>query len=312
MIGGGAVVALAASHLVHKGGVPTTPGDLWHHGWLPPTVVLPLLVVCVSYGRGLRALRASAGPERGVSRRRVVAFGAGVFALLVALASPLDPVGEVLFSAHMVQHLVLILVAAPLLVLGAPERVTLWAFPLGARRRMGSRVRALARPAGSLARPGPAVAVATGFLWVWHMPVLYDLAVEHEALHALEHATFLLTALLFWWTLLHIRTIRADQDNGGRLLALFAMVVQGSLLGALITFAARPLYASHRDIPAAWGLEPLVDQQLAGLIMWVPPAALYLGVATWLFLRLLGSAQTRAMTSAAARERAGSHSVGGE
>ena len=112
-----------------------------------------------------------------------------------------------------------------------------------------------------------------------------------SGLHALEHASFLLTALLFWWTLLHMRTRRGDRANGPRLMALFAMVVQGSLLGALITLASTPLYDAHREIPAAWGLEPLVDQQLAGLLMWVPPAALYLGVAAWLFLRLLASGE---------------------
>jgi cytochrome c oxidase assembly factor CtaG len=191
----------------------------------------------------------------------------------------------------MLQHLVLILVAAPLLVFGAPERVALWAFPLPARRRLGGWAHALGRALGPLGRPGPAVAMATAGLWIWHVPALYDLAVERGALHALEHLTFLLTAVLFWWTLLRIRTRRADKENGGRILALLAMVVQGSLLGALITFAAAPLYDSHRAIPRAWGVGPLVDQQLAGLIMWVPPAALYLAVGGWLLAGLLRSVE---------------------
>ena len=269
------------------------PADLWHHGWLPLGVVLPVLVGCAVYYRGIRTLRSSVGSERVVSRARVLAFGAGVAVLLIALASPLDPAGEVLFSAHMAQHLVLILLAAPLLVLGAPERVALWAFPLPIRRRIGGWGHGCARVLGPLARPAPAVAMATAGLWTWHVPDLYDLAIEREGLHALEHMTFLVTALVFWWSLLRIRTLRADRDNGGRLLALFAMVLQGSLLGALITFAARPLYAAHRAIPEAWGLEPLVDQQLAGLLMWVPPATLYLWVAGWLFQRLLRAVESR-------------------
>ena len=225
----------------------------------------------------------------------MAAFTFGSVALFGALATPLDAAGEVLFSAHMVQHLTLLLVAAPLLVLGAPERVMLWAFPLGMRKRLGGWAHRASRTLGPLARPVPAVAVATATLWIWHAPFLYDLAIERAGLHAVEHASFLLTAILFWWSLLRIRARRDDRENGVRLLALFAMAVQGSLLGALITLAATPLYESHRAIPPGWEVEPLVDQQLAGLIMWVPPATLYLGVAVWLFLRLLGSVGERAM-----------------
>ena len=275
--------------LMHAGGALETPADLWHHGWLPLGVVVPLVATCALYFGGVRGLRAAAGREGVAPRPRVAAFSAGALALFVALASPLDPLGEVLFSAHMVQHLILVLVAAPLLVLGAPERVALWVFPLSVRKRIGGWGHDLARVLGPLARPVPAVTVATVTLWAWHAPFLYDLAIEHGGLHAIEHASFLATALLFWWTLLRIRTRRADRENGVRLLALFAMAVQGSLLGALITLAATPLYESHRAIGPAWGVEPLVDQQLAGLLMWVPPAALYLGVAAWLFVRLLGS-----------------------
>lgn len=290
--------AHVAMALAHAGPTPPTPSDLWHHGWAPPGVVVPLVVAGVVYYRGMRRLRRTVGADRVVTRGRALAFAAGVGALLLALGTPLDAAGEVLFSAHMVQHLVLVLVAAPLLVLGAPERVALWAFPLAARRRLGSWGHAVAGVLGPLLRPGPAVAVTTASLWLWHVPVLYDLAIEHEGLHVVEHMAFVLTALLFWWTLLRIRTARADRDNGGRLLALFAMVLQGSLLGALITFAAAPLYDAHRLTPRAWGVEPLVDQQLAGLIMWVPPASLYLGVAGWLLLRLLGSAEEGRAASA--------------
>jgi cytochrome c oxidase assembly factor CtaG len=191
----------------------------------------------------------------------------------------------------MVQHLLLVLVAAPLLVLGAPERVLLWAFSARARRRVAHWFSRLARLARGLAGPGPGVALATAALWSWHVPALYDAAVADSWVHSLEHSTFLGGALLFWWTLLQIRTRRGDALNGGRLLALFAMVLQGSLLGALLTFASAPLYSAHAVIPAAWTLTPLADQQLAGLIMWVPPAALYLGVAAYLVLGWLGAAE---------------------
>lgn len=283
----------AASLGLHTGGVPATPAELLHHWTTAPSVLLPLVAVSALYARGIRALWARAGKGRGVPRWRAACFAAGVVALVVALVSPVDAAGEVLFSAHMVQHLLLVLVAAPLLVLGAPERTVLWAFSPVARRRLAATFSRAGRLVASLARPGPAVAVATGALWMWHVPALYDLAIRHEGAHALEHSAFLGTALLFWWSLLHMRTLRADAANGMRLLALFAMVLQGSLLGALITFASVPLYASHALIPPAWGLAPLEDQQLAGVIMWVPPAALYLGVAAYLVLRWLQGAESR-------------------
>lgn len=290
----GAVVAL------HGDGTPATPADLLQFWTGDPTIVLPIVVLAVLYARGVARLWERAGTGHGVPRWRAAAFAVGMATLAVALISPVDSAGEVLFSAHMVQHLLLMLVAAPLLVLGVPERAIPRAFPPPARRRIGRAANAVKRVAGPLARPGPAVAVATAGLWVWHLPGLYDLAVRSDGVHALEHATFLATAALFWWSLLHVRSRRADAGNGVRLLALFAMILQGSLLGALITFAGTPLYEAHASIPDAWWLRPLEDQQLAGLIMWVPPAALYLGVAAHLFVRWLRSAEPASKPDSAA------------
>jgi putative membrane protein len=123
---------------------------------------------------------------------------------------------------------------------------------------------------------GPLVIVvlAIGVLWAWHVPALYDLAVRNEDVHYAEHAGFLITSLLFWAAVLRLRP-RDHLDNGLRILYVFAMAIQGSLLGALLTFASRPLYAAHAHIPARWHLSQLVDQQIAGLIMWIPPAVLY-------------------------------------
>lgn len=273
------------------GEVPAGPWDVWNHWAAEPVVLAGLALAGASYLGGLLRLWRRAGPGRGISRRRAAAFGAGLAVLAVALVSPLDPLGEVLFSAHMVQHLLLILVAAPLLVLGAPEVALLWVLPVRWRARVGRAWRWATR-AGGGGRGGEAkaalvaVTVATAVLWTWHVPDLYDLAVRNETWHAVEHATFLGTAVLFWATVLRIR-IRDRVGNGLRVLYVFAMVVQGSVLGALITFASRPLYRSHASIPEAWGLEPLVDQQLAGLLMWVPPTLLYVGVAAYLFVTWL-------------------------
>ena len=275
--------AAISALLFHSGGAPATPAELLHHWTTAPSVVVPIALTALLYPMGLVSLWRRVGVGRGVQRWRAGAFGAGVLALIVAVVSPLDTAADVLFSAHMIQHLLLVLVAAPLLVAGAPERAMPWSIPLSGRRRVGRALHAL-RPLGPLAHPMPAVMIASGGLWVWHVPALYDLAVRNHTVHGLEHATFLLTAVLFWWSVLHVRTLRADAANGVRLLGVFAMAVQGSLLGALIAFASRPLYESHLEIPEAWGLTPLEDQQLAGLVMWVPPSAIYIGVAAFLFL----------------------------
>ena len=255
---------------------------VWSDWRATPSVWVPLALAALLYARGLRRLWARAGRGRGVERWRAAAFFGGLAAAGLALLSPLDGAADALFSAHMVQHMALILIAAPLLVLGAPERALPWIPSSRALRlRLGRAGRALARPLG---HPVVAAALAGGALWIWHGPVLYDRAVAHEPVHALEHACFLGTAALFWAGIAHRRGPRAARRNGARLLALCVMAVQGGLLGALLTFAGRPLYSSQLATTLAAGRSPLEDQQLAGLIMWVPPSVLYVGVAASLLL----------------------------
>lgn len=291
-----ALLAFPAALHAH-GEAPAGPWDVWNHWSVRAGTIAPLLLVTAGYVRGLRQVWRRGGTGRQISRARAAAFFAGMMLLGVALLSPLDPLGGVLFSAHMVQHLMLILAAAPLLVAGAPETALLWALPSRGRRWMGRCFAWYARLAECDAAPaGPLLTVvfATIVLWAWHIPRLYDLAVTHETVHALEHGAFLTTALLFWATVLRVRP-RARRANGLRVLLVFAMALQGTALGALITFASRPLYASHASIPDAWHLDPLMDQQLAGLIMWVPPALLYVGVTVWLFVRWLESIERRSL-----------------
>ena len=130
------------------------------------------------------------------------------------------------------------------------------------------------------------VLLATGALWIWHVPALYDLAVQRQSVHVTEHVSFLVTALLFWASVIRLRP-RDHAGNGMRILSVFAMALQGSMLGAVITFASRPLYISHQAVTPALRLDPLTDQQIAGLIMWVPPGVLYTGVAAYLFVHWL-------------------------
>jgi putative membrane protein len=263
--------------LLHTG-IPPAPHDLWQSWSFEPGVLLALLTTSALYTLGVRRLWRTAGPGRGVTRAQVGWFAGGLLTLLVALVSPLDQVSIALFSAHMTQHLLLMLVAAPMLVLGSPLLASLWALPRGARRAIGrwwGRARAVKAVWRRISHPLVIWAVHALAVWVWHLPSLYQSALHYDDIHALEHASFLGTALLFWWVL--FRTDRRRRlPFGADLLYLFAAMMQSGALGALITLAGTPWYPEHAPWTPAWGLTPLEDQELAGLIMWVPASLIYL------------------------------------
>ncbi|WP_019020674.1 cytochrome c oxidase assembly protein [Modicisalibacter luteus] len=275
----------------HGGEIHGTDG-LWQEWNTAASTLLPLLLGVGFYVLGVFRLWHKAGVGRGIPVFRAAVYGLGMLTLIVALVSPLDMAANALFSMHMTQHLLLILVAPPLLISGNPDVALLWALPHRWRAGWGRCEQRLARSLTGGKGALIVVLLATGVLWAWHLPQLYDLAVRNEAVHWVEHAGFLITALLFWITVLRIRP-REHIDNGMRILYVFGMALQGSLLGALITFATRPLYQSHMTVPSQWGLDPLADQQVAGLIMWVPPAMLYMGVVAYLFVYWLNAAATR-------------------
>jgi cytochrome c oxidase assembly factor CtaG len=218
----------------------------------------------------------------------VASFVAGLVVLVVALVSPIHTLSSELLWVHMVQHVLLVVVAAPLVVLGAPLVPMTLALPMPWRRRIRSWARArLVRGAGSvLQRPITAWVVSVAALWAWHVPPLYDLAVGNQVVHALEHLSFVATAVLFWWAA--FRPAPAGGLAGGlQVLFVFAAGVQSGALGALLTFAGTPLYGPYVHTAMSWGLTPLQDQQLAGLIMWIPAGLVYFVAAAALFVRWL-------------------------
>jgi cytochrome c oxidase assembly factor CtaG len=226
----------------------------------------------------VRALWREAGAGRGIAPWRAACFAAGTFVVALALLSPVDAVGAALFSVHMTQHMLLVVVAAPLLMLGDPPTAMLWALRIGARRRVGLAWRRWRMPRAiwrQLRRPLTAWTLHVGTLWLWHLPRLYDAALIDERVHVLEHATFFLTALLFWIPLTDRRQ-RHRMGVGVGTLYLFTAALQCTLLGALMAFARQPWYFAHFGTTAPWGLTPLEDQQIAGLIMWIPAGLVYL------------------------------------
>lgn len=245
-----------------------------------------LLVASLGYARGLGVLWRRGGMGRGVSMVAAACFYGGIATLVVALMSPLEAMAHQAFSLHMLQHVLLMLVAAPLLVAGAPLLPLLFALPRRWRLRLArawSRSAAARGAGGVLVSPLSAWILGTLALWAWHLPGLYRLALLDPWLHALEHASLLGTAALFWWLVLR-PTGRRRAHGGPALLLVFGMKVQSGALGALIAFAPRPMHPLHGASAGRWNLTPMEDQQLAGLVMGAPTTFVFLAVGAALFL----------------------------
>jgi putative membrane protein len=228
-----------------------------------------LLLTLVLYAAGVRRLWRAAGVGRGVRYSQVAAFAAGWGALALALSPMLDGWSDRWMSAHMVQHELLMVVAAPLLAMSAPLAAMMWALPKTWRRRAPAAVRGRATSAlwSLITAPGVAWLIHAAALWTWHLPLLYDRAVENEAVHVAEHLSFFGSAALFWWAIAHGRYGRLGY--GAAVVYVFTTAMHSGLLGALLTFSPRVWFVPYAA-PHGGMLTPLEDQQLAGLLMWVP------------------------------------------
>ena len=263
----------------HAGGSPPAPGDLWAAWNLDPVVVIMLLSVGIAYGLGLYRLWRRAGHGRGVRQWQAVSFATGLTILALALISPLDALGKALFSAHMAQHIILTAAVPPLLLLGKPL-VLIWSLPNRARAAVGAWIRTgrLPRIWRWMARPKTGFLIEAAVLWGWHAPDAIHAALESEFIHGSMHLSFLFGGLLLWEGLAHTGPRRI----GGYLIGAassFLTMLHTGLLGALLTFAPRPLYLVYGERPLAWGLTPLEDQQLAGILMWVVCGWIYMATA---------------------------------
>ena len=240
-----------------------------------PWVIACLVVAAGLYAAGVARLWSHAGRGRGLSLAQAACWWGGWIALVAALVSPLDPLGERLFSAHMLQHEMLMVVAAPLLVLGRPLAAWAWALPAPWRAGAGGlfkRRRWLAFWS-ALTHPLSAWCLHAIALWGWHLPALFEAALDQRWIHTLQHLSFLGTALLFWWTTIAASTRRA---RAAAMASLFTTMAHTGALGALMTLSPLLWYPHYASTSAAFGLDPLEDQQLGGLIMWIPSATAYL------------------------------------
>jgi putative membrane protein len=287
-----AVALLATTAYAHSGDTPLEPHELWTAWTLDPLIIFSLLLSAFVYVRGLLVMRRE-GALHSITRWQIASFIAGWLALIIALLSPLHRLGSALFSAHMTQHEVLMLVAAPLLVLGRPLIAFLWAFSPAARSRIGAFTKSA--PFSTLWRAATApvlVWLLHGFtLWIWHLPVLYQATLRSDLVHALQHVSFLGTALLFWWTLVHGRY--GHMGYGAAVVYVFTTAVHSSILGALLTFARTVWYPIYDGRTAPFGLTALEDQQLGGLIMWVPSGTVFVVIGLALFAAWIGESERR-------------------
>jgi putative membrane protein len=248
--------------------------------------------LAIAYTIGFVRLWRRTAPGGGV-RWSGLAGLAGCVALLMAVAPPLAGLSDVLFAAHMGQHELLMLVAAPLLVLGRTLLVALSVLPGPVRVAVVRQTRraSVRRIWTRLTSPLTVLVVQAIVLWGWHVPSAFEAALGDDALHAFQHLTFLAAAALFWWALVHGRFGRLGYGAG--VLVVFLTAMHSGLLGALITFAPRPIYATHAARAAAAGVVPLEDQQLAGLIMWIPAGVLLAVAALALLAAWLGEVAKR-------------------
>ncbi len=257
-----------------------------------PTVLVGLLAAAGLYLAGTLSCWRHAGVGRVIRRWQVAAFAGGLLALVAALISPLDALSEISFAAHMVQHLLFLLVAPLLFVLARPLLAALWLLPTHARRSLAQSWRQArwAQTGWHWLTLAPVVwLLHAASLWIWHAPALYDAALHNEAIHAAEHLSFLAAACLLWWTLLEPRGGR--RHYGMSILLLFLTALQGSVLGALLAFSTAPWYSTYAVQATAGRLSALDDQQLAGVIMWVPAGLTYFGTALALFIAWLSAVE---------------------
>lgn len=271
------------------------------------TIAIAVAVVAWLYAAGIRRQRPRL--SRAMLHARALAFAAALIVLLLALEPPLDDYADRLFSAHMLQHLLLIGVVAPLLVLAAPWMEIWRGVPLGARRALARAVlvsdaaRPLRRAGALLYRPAPVFVLFNAALVGWHVPAAYDLALRHQAVHDLEHLSFLVFSTLFWLQMLDSRPFHRTLEGFGAVGYALGAVIVGWTLAVALSLASAPLYAYYAGLAhRPGGISALTDQRLASGIMWVPAALPYAAFGFFAIYRWLDEQEGGFLDSSGGRD----------
>jgi cytochrome c oxidase assembly factor CtaG len=264
-----------------SGGPGTLNYFFWHAwDWDPSKIVgCAVLILLYTVWTRLKPLRTS------------ILYISGVVLLFLSLASPLDALSDdYLFSAHMLQHFILLMIVPVLMILGLPEN----------QLRNLLRVRWISKTEHLLNRPTAAWIGANLVLWIWHIPALYDWAVRNEGIHIFQHLTFLVSATIFWWPVLAPTQESRMAPNEG-MIYLFLAALSNMVLGILLTFSTEAVYAPYVSPEDDWkilgvlrsqfNLDPLADQKLGGILMWVFGSVVFLGVIMVHLKRWYGAAE---------------------
>jgi len=264
--------------------VSSSPAVEWN--W-EPSVLVGLALLQLGYGLALRTWhrKSPLRAERGDNRRRAALFTLGTLIVGIALLSPLDELGDrFLFSAHMLQHLILLLLGPLLWVIGLPPQLA----------KRASSNPAVRRALAFLTQPAAAAVIWSLAMWSWHWPTLFDGALQDERVHILEHLTFMAAGVVGWWPAFGPRPAANESRPGlAPVLHMFAFSLSCTALAALLTLSPVVLYTAYAHAPMAFGFTPLADQQLGGLLMWLPGDMLVIGAAILALARWFGSGHER-------------------
>lgn len=285
-------LALAAPSAAMAHGAAAVDAPRWE---FEPWVVAPIALAAVLFATGWLRLRARSG-QGGRLGRQAALFLGGLAVVALAAMSPLHDAGRRSFTAHMIEHELLMLAGAPLMVLGRPLPVMLWAFPQGGRQALAGlgRRRWISRLWRGLTDPAIATLLQAAALWVWHAPTLFDRALQSDGWHIAQHLFFVVTGLMFWSAVLDRR-----RGVGQAALCLFVTSLVSGALGAFMAVSSSPWYAGYADLGLTpYGLTPAEDQQLAGILMWVPGGMVHAVAALALLAPLLRNRQGGADASA--------------
>jgi putative membrane protein len=279
------VLLIPSKALAHSVGGPQAEWwKLWNSS---PVIVISLGLIGAIYVHGYSRLKQKGLDRQQVRKSQTWAFGVGMLSLVLALLSPIDPLSDFLAWVHMLQHSLLMMVAAPLIAWSSPAHLSLWSLPARVWHVL-ARIKRWA-PASLRRRLGRPLAIWTLYsvtLWFWHVPYLYEAALHNSFVHDLQHLSFFVTSY-FFWKLLIDPYARSALLPGLGLIYIFVASLHAMILGILMALSPVPWYEFYVETAPFYGLSALRDQQLAGLIMWMPAGSTYVVVSIFLLLKLI-------------------------
>ncbi len=250
---------------------------------LQPSILLGLSLLVGAYLAAIGPLRKNFPGARPVSRARIISFMLGALTIFIALVSPIDEIGDhYLFSVHMLQHLLLTLALPPFLLMGIPDWLP----------RPLLKAPFIERPARFLTKPSIALALFNLVFAAYHIPGIYDFTLHNEPAHIAAHSLLMVTATITWMPILSPLPELARLSYPLQIFYLFLEAIPPTILASLITFAGDVIYPTYAAAPRIFGMAALEDQQVAGLVMWIPGTFVYLGALTIIFFKWFNGAQT--------------------